>query len=43
MELDALLVPTEVIAHEVYAQLTTPLLWRFLREMPAQGDEWAAA
>ncbi len=43
MEIDALLVPTEVVAHEVYAQLSTPLLWRFLREMPAQGDEWAAA
>ncbi|RBY79907.1 potassium transporter TrkA [Geodermatophilus sp. TF02-6] len=43
MEADALLVPTEVIAHEVYAQLSTPLLWRFLREMPARGDAWAAA
>ena len=32
-----------MIAHEVYAQLSTPLLWRFLREMPARGDEWAAA
>ena len=42
MEVDALLVPTEVVAHEVYAQLTTPLLWRFLREMPAKGDDWAA-
>jgi Trk K+ transport system NAD-binding subunit len=42
MEVDALLVPTEVIAHEVYAQLSTPLLWRFLREMPAMGDDWAA-
>ncbi|MFW3171481.1 potassium channel family protein [Geodermatophilus sp. CPCC 206100] len=42
MELDALLVPTEVVAHEVYAQLSTPLLWRFLREMPARGDAWAA-
>ena len=42
MAIDALLVPTEVVAHEVYAQLSTPLLWRFLREMPAQGDEWAA-
>ncbi|MGY1688660.1 potassium channel family protein [Geodermatophilus sp. SYSU D01105] len=38
---DSLLVPTEVIAHEVYAQLATPLLWRFLREMPARGNEWA--
>jgi voltage-gated potassium channel len=43
MELDALLVPTEEIAHEVYAQLSTPLLWRFLRAMPALGDDWAAA
>jgi Trk K+ transport system NAD-binding subunit len=42
MEIDALLVPTEVIAHEVYAQLSTPLLWRFLRELPAMGDAWAA-
>jgi voltage-gated potassium channel len=42
MEIDALLVPTEVVAHEIYAQLSTPLLWRFLREMPAKGDEWAA-
>ncbi len=39
---DALLIPTEVIAHEVYAQLSTPLLWRFLQEMPAAGDRWAA-
>jgi Trk K+ transport system NAD-binding subunit len=43
MELDALLVPTEEVAHEVYAQLSTPLLWRFLRAMPALGDDWAAA
>ncbi len=42
MEVDSLLVPTEVVAHEVYAQLSTPLLWRFLQEMPAQGDAWAA-
>ena len=41
MQIDALLVPSEVIAHEIYAQLSTPLLWRFLREMPAQGDAWA--
>jgi voltage-gated potassium channel len=41
MEIDALLVPTEVVAHEVYAQLSTPLLWRFLRETPGMGDEWA--
>ena len=39
---DSLLVPTEVVAHEVYAQLSTPLLWRFLQDMPAMGNEWAA-
>src|SRR4051795_8251653 len=37
VEVDALLVPAEVVAHEVYAQLATPLLWRFIREMPACG------
>jgi len=42
MEVDALLVPTEVVAHEVFAQLATPLLWRFLQEVPALGDRWAA-
>lgn len=42
MALDAMLVPTDVVAHEVYALLSTPLLRRFLREMPARGDQWAA-
>ena len=42
MKVDALLVPTEVVAHEVYAQISTPMLWRFIQEMPAQGDKWAA-
>jgi voltage-gated potassium channel len=40
--LDAVLVPTELVAHEAYAHLSTPLLWRFLQEMPAQGDDWAS-
>jgi len=43
MDVDALLVPTEVVAHEVYAQLSTPLLWRFVRELPGQDDDWAGA
>ncbi|HKH56728.1 MAG TPA: NAD-binding protein [Propionibacteriaceae bacterium] len=42
MRVDALLVPTEVVAHEVYAQLSTPMLWRFIQNMPALGDLWAA-
>jgi voltage-gated potassium channel len=36
-------VPTEVLAREIYAQLSTPLLWRFLQDMPARGNDWAAA
>ena len=43
MRIDALLEPRHVIAREVYAQLSTPLLRRFLREMPAYGDAWAAS
>ncbi len=43
MEVDALLVPTEVVAHDAYARLSTPLLWRFLRELPGQTDAWSAA
>jgi voltage-gated potassium channel len=42
VSVDSLLVPTEVVAHEVYAQLVNPLMWRFLQEMPALGDDWAA-
>jgi voltage-gated potassium channel len=42
MDVDALLVPTEVIAHEVYARLSTPLLWRFVRELSGQDDAWAS-
>ncbi len=43
MEVDSLLVPTEVVAHEMYAQLSTPLLWRFIQEIPNQSEEWAIA
>ncbi len=42
MGVDALLVPTEVVAHEAYAQLSTPLLWRFLGAAPERDDAWAA-
>ncbi len=42
MEPDALLVPTEVVAHDAYARLSTPLLWRLLRELPQRSDEWSA-
>ncbi len=42
IEVDSLMVPNEVIAHEVYAQISTPLLWRFIQEMPGRGDECAS-
>jgi len=42
MNIDAMFVPSEVVAHEVYAQVSTPLLWRFLSEMAAKGDDWAS-
>ena len=42
VDADWLLVPAEMVAREAYAQLSTPLLWRFLRDMPARGDGWAA-
>jgi voltage-gated potassium channel len=42
MKPDALLVLADVVAREVYAKLSTPLLWRFLQEVPDQSDEWAA-
>lgn len=42
MDVDGLLVPTDVVAHDAYAQLSTPLLWRLLQELPDQDGEWAA-
>jgi voltage-gated potassium channel len=41
VDADWLLVPTEVMAREIYAQLSTPLLWRFLQDMPGRGEDWA--
>jgi voltage-gated potassium channel len=42
MQVDALLVPTEVVAHEVYAQISTPLLWKFIQGISHESDQWAA-
>jgi voltage-gated potassium channel len=42
MNVNSLLVPPEVVAHDVYAQISSPLLWRFMHEMPAMGDAWSA-
>ncbi|MPQ99085.1 potassium transporter TrkA [Modestobacter sp. I12A-02628] len=42
MDLDAVLIPTEVVAQEAYARLSTPLLWRFVRELSGCSDAWSA-
>lgn len=41
MHLDMLLVPADIVAREAYARLSTPLLWRFLEEMPQRGEDEA--
>jgi hypothetical protein len=38
---DVTMVPSEIIAHECLAVLTTPLLSRFLDVVKAEKDEWA--
>ena len=38
---DVTMVPSEIIAHECLAVLTTPLLARFLDIVKAEKDEWA--
>lgn len=42
IEVNSLMVPNEVIAHEVYAQISTPLLWRFIQEIPSLGEACAS-
>jgi voltage-gated potassium channel len=36
------MVPAEVIAHEVLARLASPVLMRFLPQVPRQGEAWSA-
>jgi voltage-gated potassium channel len=38
---DLVLVPHEVTAHEVLTRLGSPVLLRFLKEIPRRGDTWA--
>lgn len=38
----ALLVPTQLVAHEVLARIGSPALWRFIREAQHKPDDWAA-
>ena len=39
---DFVLVPAEVIAHEVLARITGPLAARFIDAVPSHGESWAA-
>jgi voltage-gated potassium channel len=41
MDLDLVLVPSRAVAQEVYARLSTPLVWRFLEEIPRHGEDVA--
>jgi voltage-gated potassium channel Kch len=40
---DLVLVVAEVVAHEVLARVTSPVLWQFLRELSARGEQVAAS
>ncbi|MGB8021627.1 MAG: hypothetical protein WCF04_10400, partial [Candidatus Nanopelagicales bacterium] len=35
------MVPTDLVAAEVFARLVTPLMWTFLTEIPRRDDAWA--
>ncbi len=41
LEIDSLLVPTRLIAHEVLARISDPLLWRFVQGARGESDEWS--
>lgn len=42
LDVDSVLVPSELVAHEVLARLVTPVLWSFLELVPNLSDAWAA-
>ena len=41
LHIDAVLVPTHLIAHEVTARIGDPLLWRFVEGARRKDDHWA--
>ena len=43
IDADILMVPSQIIAHECFALLTSPMLDRFLDLVHAQSDDWASA
>ncbi len=42
LELDLLLLPSEVVAREVLERLANPVLWAFLQAAKEQSEAWAA-
>lgn len=40
MNIDSLMVPTAITAHEVLARVADPLMWRFVQEAQKRGDSW---
>lgn len=43
LQLDSVLVPTRLVAHEVLERIGNPLLWRFVQQAGRHGDSWAVA
>ncbi len=41
--IDSVLVPTNLIAHEVTARIGSPLLWRFVQQARLESDAWSTA
>jgi voltage-gated potassium channel len=43
LDFDSVFSPTDLVAQEVLARLTTPYLWRFMTHVAEQDDDWSAA
>lgn len=43
LDFDSVFSPTDLVAQEVLARLTTPMLWRFVMAVAEQEDTWSQA
>lgn len=43
LDIDAVLVPTRLVAHEVTARIGDPTLWRFIQAARQRPDDWSRA
>lgn len=43
LDFDSVFSPTDLVAQEVLARLTTPYLWRFITRVVEQDDDWSQA